>query len=294
VYRVQTGTTGGPPGSPGTSQLLAAEDVIHVPGLTPDGSVGYRLLTIARESIGFGLAAQRYGCSLFRNLGRPGGVVSVPATVKLNEEGRENIKRSFRQDHGGENVGTVALMEQGFTFTPLEFATNQQTQYQQILNFFVYEVARMLNVPPFKIHSLDEATWNNAGAQQRSFVNDTLRPWLEKWESEIEKKLLLPGEKGRYYVEFDTDCLLRGDDAVRYQSYASASGNAAWLTVNEIRERENLPPVEGGDVLPSTKPAPQQPVPGQQQAPDQKPKKKQPGDEKTDDQEQTNEGGTYE
>ncbi len=258
VYRVTAGTSGGPPGSPGSVSILTAQDVLHVPGLSSDGSVGYRLLQILRDSIGFGLAAQRYGCSLFRNMGMPGGVIEVPPHLKLDENGRANLRRGFRQEHGGENIGTIALMEQGFKFTPMSFATNQQTQYQQILNFFVYEVARMLNVPPFKIHSLDEATWNNAGAQQRSFVNDTLRPWLEKWEAEIEKKLLTQDEKSKYFVEFDTDCLLRADDQVRFQGYATASGNAPWLTVNEIRERENLPPIEGGDVLPGAKPAPEE------------------------------------
>jgi HK97 family phage portal protein len=267
VYRVQNSATGGPPGAPGGSQILSADDIVHVPGLTPDGSVGYRLLALARDTIGFGLATMRYGNSLFRNLGRPGGVLNIPPGTKLTDDGYENLKRSFRQDHGGENVGSVAVMEQGITFNPFSLATNEQTQYKDLLQFFVYEVARMLNVQPSKLHSLEKATWGNLETLNADFLTTTLRPWLEKWEAEMERKLLMPGERKKYYVEFDTSCLLRVDQKTRYECYAIASGNTAWKTVNEIRAAENLPPVEGGDVLPSTKPEPEAPAEDSADAP---------------------------
>lgn len=257
VYVVQNSTTGGPPGSPGSSRTLQQEDILHVPGLSADGSYGFNLLQLARDSIGFGLGAQRYGCSLFRNMGRPAGVINAPPNVKHTDEARTNLKRSWQQDTAGDNVGTVALMEQGYTFDPLTFATNEQTQYVELLQFFVYEVARLLNLQPSKLMDLSKATWGNLTELNRDFLNTTLRPWLEKWEAEMERKLLLPSEKGQYEIEFDTSDLLRADDASRYASYAVASNNASWLTVNEIRQCENLPPIDGGDVLPgSAAPAP--------------------------------------
>ncbi|OWK37896.1 Phage portal protein [Fimbriiglobus ruber] len=274
IYVINYATTGGPPGAPGSQRTLQMEDVLHVPGLSPDGSYGYRLLLVARETMGFALAAQRYGCSLFRNMGRPAGIINSPPNVVHDDEARENLKRSWRQDTGGENVGTVALMEQGYTFNPLTMATNEQTQYKELLEFFVYEVARLLNIQPSKLFDLQKATWGNLTELNRDFLNTTLRPWLEKWEAEMERKLLLPSEKGKYEIEFDTSCLLRTDDATRYAAYAVASGNAAWMTVNEIRQSENLPPIDGGDVLPGSQPEPED----------------QPEDDQGDDEQDANQG----
>ena len=48
-------------------------------------------------------------------------------------------------------------------------------------------------------------------------------------------------------VEFNIEGLLRGDSASRSAFYQSGLTNG-WLTINEVRERENLSPVEGGDV----------------------------------------------
>lgn len=262
VYRV-TATSG-------TVNVLDADSVIHVPfNVTPDGSVGYRLLTLARDTIGFGLAAQRYGCSLFRNMGRPAGVIEVPPTVKLNEDGRENLRRSFTANHSGENVGTTAIMEQGHKFTQLSFATNEQTQYQQLLTYFVYEVARLLNVPPFKLHSLETATWNNATQQQEAFLSTTLRPLLEKIECELEKKLLREGEQSGYEIEFDTHELLRADKPTRYTTYETALQGAPFLTVNEVRAEEGYGPIDGGDKFAVDAPAEAEQPSDQQPADDQ-------------------------
>jgi HK97 family phage portal protein len=276
VYRVTNSMSGGPGGQAGTQTQLTSDDIIHVPfNITPDGSVGYRLLNLARDTIGFGLAAQRYGCSLFRNMGRPAGMIEVPCSIKLNEDGRENLRKSFTSNHAGENVGTVGIMEQGLTFTSIDLATNEQTQYQQLLTFFVYEVARLLNIPPFKLHSLDSATWNNSAAQQEAFLSTTLRPLLEKLECELEKKLLMPSEQGSFDIEFDTHELLRADKPTRYTTYETALQGAAFLTINEVRAEEGYPPIDGGDELPTAlapTPAQQQPNQDQQDQQDQQDK----------------------
>lgn len=255
-YFVTNSMTGGPAGEPGSQKPLDSYDIIHVPfNITQDGSVGYKLLTIARDTIGFGLAAQRYGCSLFRNLGRPGGVITIPQTTKLNAAGYENIRKGFTSDHSGENVGSVLLLENGISFEPLNLATNEQIQYKELLQYFNYTVAQLFNIPPFKLHSLETATWNNATQQNEAFLSTTLRPLLEKIECELEKKLLMPSEQLDYEIEYDTHELLRADKKTRYETYKTALNNTPFLTINEIRAEEGYPPILGGDELPKP-PAP--------------------------------------
>lgn len=219
---------------------LSPDDVLHVPGLSPDGSVGYKLLNIARETLGFAIGTTRFGASFMGNAARPSGMLQTQG--QLNETARENLRRSWGQLHSGtDNTGKVAILEEGMTFTPFQL-TNEQSQYTQILSFLIYEVARFLNCPPSKLHDLQKATWGNLETLNQDYLTTTLRPWLVKWEKEIERKLLNPDEREELYVEFDTTNLLRADIGTRYSAYATALSNK-FLTVDEVRARENLPPL---------------------------------------------------
>ena len=66
--------------------------------------------------------------------------------------------------------------------------------------------------------------------------------------SDIRRSLLTPAERLRYFAEYSLEGLLRGDSAARSAFYSTALQNG-WMTRNEVRRLENLPPVEGGDIL---------------------------------------------
>ena len=68
-----------------------------------------------------------------------------------------------------------------------------------------------------------------------------------RWEAELDRKLLREDEKGTLYTRFNIDSLLRGDTKSRFESYATAR-QWGWLSVNDIRDLENLNPINGGDV----------------------------------------------
>ena len=224
----------------GSDTPLTTYDVIHIPGFSPDGSVGFKLLQVARESFGFGLATMKYGSSFFSNCARPSGILST--TEGLDEVAVQNLTRSMHQLYGSaENVGKFMVLEEGLTYTQTQL-TNEQSQYKDILNWFVYEVARFLNCPPNKLMSLEKASWGNLETLNQDYLTTTLRPWLVKFEKELERKLLSESDKKTHYVEFDTTTLLRADIATRYNAYAVALNNK-FMTVDEVRARENLPPL---------------------------------------------------
>ena len=60
------------------------------------------------------------------------------------------------------------------------------------------------------------------------------------------RDLLLPSERRDLYIEFNVSSLLRGDQKSRYESYALGR-QWGWLSVNDIRRMENLPPIPGGE-----------------------------------------------
>ena len=78
----------------------------------------------------------------------------------------------------------------------------------------------------------------------------TLDPWVIRWEQSIQRALLRPEEKKRYFAKFNVEGLLRGDYQSRMNGYAVARQNG-WMSANDIRELENLdriPAEAGGDL----------------------------------------------
>jgi HK97 family phage portal protein len=105
-------------------------------------------------------------------------------------------------------------------------------------------------VPPHLVADLDKATFSNIEHQSISFVVHTIRPWLVRLEQAMNKALLYPAERQRYFIEFNVDGLLRGDYESRMRGYATARQNG-WMSANDIRRLENMnliPKEEGGDL----------------------------------------------
>lgn len=242
VYRVTVTLNNlDPQHEPGQQIYLKRSDVFHVPGLCLTGSgIGEKLLNIARETIGFGIATQRYGSAFFGNACRPGGVLTTAGN--LSDNARENLRKSWATMHGGVDcVGKVAILEEGLNYTPFNL-TNEQSQYKDIISWYVGEIARILVIPPHLLMDLADAKWANITEQNRDYLTRTLRPWLIKFASELERKLLSVGERKNLYIEFDTTTLLQADTTTRYAAYNVAI-TAGFLTVDEVRKQENLPPL---------------------------------------------------
>ena len=100
------------------------------------------------------------------------------------------------------------------------------------------------------IGDLDHATFSNVEHLSLDFVKYSLDPWIVRWEQSLQKALLSDSEKGKYFVKFNVDGLLRGDYASRMQGYATARQNG-WMSANDIREKEDmnmLSDEEGGNL----------------------------------------------
>jgi HK97 family phage portal protein len=96
------------------------------------------------------------------------------------------------------------------------------------------------------IADLSKSSFSNIEQQSLNYVIYTLRSWLVRWEQEYNRKLFTTEDRKRYFVQFNIDGLLRGDAASRGALYQSLFNMGA-ISPNEIREKENMNPYEGGD-----------------------------------------------
>ena len=103
--------------------------------------------------------------------------------------------------------------------------------------------------PPHLVCDLEHATFSNIEHMSIDFAVHTIRPWLVRIEQAMNRALFPEQEKGRFFVQFNIDGLMRGDYKSRMEGYAIARQNG-WMSANDIRELENQNPIpasEGGD-----------------------------------------------
>ena len=230
----------------GMTVLLPPSDVLHIPGLGFDGLVGYSPIAMAKNAIGLAIATEEYGAKFFANGAAPSGVLEHPGTIKDPSRVREAWMSQFG---GSANSGKVAVLEEGMKYTPISISP-EQAQFLETRKFQINEIARIFRVPPHMVGDLEKSSFSNIEQQSLEFVKYTLDPWVIRWEQSIQRALLRPEEKKRYFAKFNVEGLLRGDYQSRMNGYAVARQNG-WMSANDIRELENLdriPAEAGGDL----------------------------------------------
>ncbi|WP_443975358.1 phage portal protein [[Ruminococcus] torques] len=225
---------------------LKAEDVLHIPGLGFDGLIGYSPIAMAKNAVGMTLACEEYGASFFANGANPGGVLEHPGVLKDPSKVRESWNSVYR---GVNNAHKIAVLEEGMKYQQIGIPP-EEAQFLETRKFQINEIARLYRIPPHMVGDLDKSSFSNIEQQSLEFVKYTLDPWVIRWEQSLQRSLLLPGEKGKYFIKLNVDGLLRGDYQSRMNGYAVGRQNG-WFSANDIREMENMNPIpdeEGGSL----------------------------------------------
>ena len=225
---------------------LKAEDVLHIPGLGFDGLIGYSPIAMAKNAVGMTLACEEYGASFFANGANPGGVLEHPGVLKDPSKVRESWNSVYR---GVNNAHKIAVLEEGMKYQQIGIPP-EEAQFLETRKFQINEIARLYRIPPHMVGDLDKSSFSNIEQQSLEFVKYTLDPWVIRWEQSLQRSLLLPGDKGKYFIKLNVDGLLRGDYQSRMNGYAVGRQNG-WFSANDIREMENMNPIpdeEGGNL----------------------------------------------
>lgn len=223
-------------------------DILHIPALGGDGIMGLAPVTLFRQSIGLALATEEAGSRFFGNSARPSGVYEHPQ--KLSPDAYKRLKESLdAQNAGVANTGRTVLLEEGMKWTQVGLS-NEDSQYLETRSFQVQDIARIYRVPPHMIGAATADSQTYANVEQRSmeFLQYTVMPWVERWTQELEHKLLTPKERESYAIRFDLDDIVKADLKTRFEAYKIGL-DARFLTRNEVREEEEMPPLPGGEAI---------------------------------------------
>lgn len=228
----------------GPDVLFDAADILHIPGLGFDGVTGYSPIRQARESLGLLAAAERFGATFFANGTTFGGALSHPK--QLGQKGASNLRESIEAMHQGPSrAHRFLILEEGMNYTKFGVDPND-AQFLETRQFQIAEVARWFNLPLHKLREMEHSSVRaNIEQEALDYYTSTLRPWLVRWEQEINRKLISPRERYIQFAEFLLEGVLRGDMATRYQAYATGR-QWGWLSADDVRSLENQNPLPDG------------------------------------------------
>ncbi|HGJ5857248.1 phage portal protein [Arsenophonus nasoniae] len=229
----------------GQVRICLQEEILHLRYATDDGFMGRSPITICRETLGLGLAQQRHGASVMKDGMMTAGIIK--SNEWLNDAKGQKALDALERYRGAKNAGKVPILEGGMGYEKLGMS-NQDAEWLASRRFTIEDIARMFNVSPIFLQEYSNSTYSNFSEASRAFLTITMRPWLANFEQQIKSALLLnvPQSGVRYQVEFDTADLLRANPRERFLSYETAIKSGV-MCPNEAREREGLPPRDGGD-----------------------------------------------
>jgi HK97 family phage portal protein len=226
--------------------VYSNNELLHFKTLSTNGYLGLSPIEQCKSSIGWGLAVETYGNTFFKNGAKLSGVLSTDR--QMSELAIERLKTSFQEQYANLNdANKTLILEEGLKFQQVSIS-NEQAQFLASRDMAIQEIARVYNIPPHMLKDLSKSSFNNIEQQSAEFVRYTIQPYLSILESEMNLKLFKQNEQGKVFVNFDVNGLLRGSPNDRANFYQKMITIGA-MTVNEVRDRENMNRVDSGNEL---------------------------------------------
>ena len=233
------------PTDSGVPIALRTDQVFHVRNMASNGLVGRSLVSIARESLGVGLAHERFEANFYGQSAVPSGVLEIPEI--LGDKPRKALIESLRNEANWENKRRPMILEGGTKWNA-RTVPQSDAQFLESRRFSVEVWARWFNMPvSFLREMTNSAVRANIEEESLNIVLYTFRPWAVRWEQEFQRQLFLEEDAGKYFAEFNFDGLLRGNAITQAEVLAKEFQNGA-TTINEMRKLKNRNAIgEDGD-----------------------------------------------
>ena len=230
---------------------VSAEDLIVFHGWNPGRPKhGTSPVETLKQILAEQVQAWTYRQQIWKRGGRVGAVITRPAGVQWSDAARQrfitDLKASWTGQ--GENAGGMPILEDGMTMSRLGFSARED-EWAEVAKVALSTVAAVYHVNPVMVGILDNANFSNTKEFRKMLYSETLGPTLAMIEDRL-NTFLVPrvARAERAYVEFNIAEKLQGDFEEQATILSSSTG-APWMTRNEARARQNLPAIEGGDVL---------------------------------------------
>lgn len=231
----------------GETDKLPDADVLHICGFGYDGVQGYSLIEMAKNSFGLGLAAEKHANRHFNNNAVPSLVLEAPPGAFRNEQEAQEFLRKWNEYHQGlSQSNKTGLLREGIKASTLGM-NGKDAEWIEQRKFQRQEAALWLCLEQI-LGDDSSVSYNSLEQKNLAFLVYCWERWLVKWEQQCNRKLLtgLQQRAGSHYFKFPVEKLLPVTMKERYECYQIGRAGE-WLSANDVRFFENLPPIPDGD-----------------------------------------------
>lgn len=235
----------------GQIRAVAPDDIIHLHGYGFDGLRSYSVIQhAARSAVGNSLAANDFAGRTFQDGAMQQIALKFPK--QLTQAQADLIRSSFAATYGGTAGRKFPLvLSEGAEAQELSMSP-EDAQMLESRRYESHQICHAFGVPPILIGDSEKVSSWGTGIEQISigFVRYRIKPMIKQFEEELNRKLY---RKAPNFLRFELTELLRGDAKSQSDYYRAALGGPgsgdAWMTVNEVRATQNLPPIPGGNEI---------------------------------------------
>lgn len=234
---------------------LGPDDYRHLKLMRIKGrATGLGPIQAARQDLHQAATTRDYAAAWFDRGDVPNGVLTTdqPITAAQAKESKD------RWYDTADPAKPLRVLGQGLKYEPI-LLSPADAQWLESQKFSTAQIARLFGIPAHMLLAAVDGssmTYTNMTDADLSFVRWTLMRYLREIEETV--STILPRTQ---QARFNLDAILRPATPVRYAAHKTAL-DAGWLSVNDVRRIEGLPPVPGGDTL---KTSPTQPIPASQE-----------------------------
>lgn len=235
VYHVQ-----GPHGTPVAT--LPASRVFHLKNTTWNGYSGLNLSRAAREAIGLAAALEGSHAQLQKNGAKPLGVLTSDQT--LDDEQIDRIVSGWREATTAGRAYSTPLLDGGLKFMPVSLDA-EKAQTVPSRKHQIIEICAAFGMLP-AVLGVDDKTNAFASVESmfQAYTDQVIWPWSERWRQRLDLDCL-DGE-GDLEVHFDLSQMRKASAKDQAEADVKLVTNGL-RTRNELRARDGLPPIDGGD-----------------------------------------------
>lgn len=225
-------------------QSFSADEFIHFKGLSLDGIMGLSPIHYAARTLANAVDSERYMNKVFESGIQASGFFQT--AEKLTDKVYERLKNDIKDKSGIDRAGEAQILEQGLTFER-NTLTAQDAAIADIMSLTVSDIARIFRVPKNLLYE-DTGVKSSSVMNSIEFLTYSLNSSLVNIEQELDYKLLMPSayDSQTKRIKFDVSNLLRTEPDKRVKYYKDLF-DIGGITSNEVRAREGMPSIDGGD-----------------------------------------------
>lgn len=196
---------------------------------TKDGASGVGLTVEVSKALETAYQTLLYQLGMVSTGGNKRGFLK--SQKKLGQDEIDTLKKAWTNLYANNNENVVVLNN------GLEFQEASNTAVESQMNESKKTLDDEINLL-FHIYPNDF---------ERTF-KEAIYPIVKAFETALNRDLLLEKEKKNHFFEFDVKEIIRVSIKERYEAYKLAK-ETGFMTLNEIRRRENMEYIEGLDVV---------------------------------------------